>query len=284
MTFVSEPLDLPDTIFVLLRDLIHERTGLYYEPGKREMLAYKLSARAIECGCDSFLDYYYLLKYDANADREWVQVLDALAVPETFFWRESEQIEALVDFILPQYLKAKTGISTWSRPFRIWSAACSSGEEPLSIAIALQEGGWFDRMPIEIYATDASTRAIAQAKKGLYRERSFRTISPKLKSKYFTQTGHQWQIAPEIHRRIQWAVTNLLVPTQNWKFAGSDVIFCRNVFIYFSEDSIRKTVSFFFDRMPSPGYLSIGASESLLKLNTQFQFQEIGGAFVYLKH
>lgn len=278
MHFYSDTLGLPDTAFTLLRDLIHERTGLFYENGKRELLADKLSPLVVERGFDSFLDYYYFLKYDSDATAEWGHVMDALSVQETYFWREVDQIHALVNVIVPEYFATQP-----KEPLRIWSAACASGEEPLSIAMALNEAGWLKRAPIEIYGSDASPSAIAKARRGIYRERSFRNLPPTLRLKYFTKEQEGWRIAPELQARVHWDTVNLLAEAEVIRFASSKVIFCRNVFIYFSPDSIRRVVKLLSERMPSPGYLFVGASESLLRVTTNFELQEIGGAFVYVK-
>jgi chemotaxis protein methyltransferase CheR len=278
MAFYADTLGLSDSAFTLLRDLIHERAGLFYDNGKSDLLTDKLSPLVVERGFNSFLDYYYLLKYDTEAEQEWKRVMDALSVPETFFWREMDQVRALVDVIVPQYFS-----SPRAQPLRIWSAACATGEEPLSIAMALNEEGWFDRAPIEIYASDASEAAIGRARRGIYRERSFRSLPPKLREKYFSEVQGGWRIAPSLHAKVRWATANLMDEGDVAAFATAPVIFCRNVFIYFSDETIRKTVRMFAERMPAPGYLFVAASESLLRLTTQVQFQEIGGAFVYVK-
>jgi len=278
MQFYADTLGLSASAFTLLRDLIHERTGLFYDNGKSDLLTDKLSPLVIERGFTSFLDYYYLLKYEADADAEWERVLDALSVQETFFWREIDQVRALVDHIVPEYFSTPR-----RQPLRIWSAACATGEEPLSIAMALDEKGWFERAPIEIYATDASPAAIARARNGLYRERSFRTLPPALRAKYFREEQRAWRIAPELHAKVKWATANLRSEAEVGRYATAAIIFCRNVFIYFSEEAIRKTVQLFASRMSAPGYLFVAASESLLRLTTDFQFQELGDAFVYVK-
>lgn len=289
MSFRPNSLELPESIFVILRDLIHERTGLYYEANKRNLLADKLYPRLLEWCFDSFLDYYYLLKYDENASEEWKNMMDALAVSETFFWREFDQIQALVNVLLPDYLagilggKWAAGCPSSSRPVQIWSAACSTGEEPISIAIALREAGWFGRVPIRIYGSDASPRAIAKARAGLYREYSFRALSPELRDKYFVREGQNWRVVPEIHGRIQWKVANLGHPEDFQSIVNPNFIFCRNVFIYFSEPSIRKTAQVLFEKLSNPGYLFLSASESLLQMKTDFQMREVEGAFYYFK-
>jgi len=279
MGFYSEAIELNESAFNILRDLIHERLGLFFENGKRDILADKLSPLVVNCGFSSFLDYYYLLKYDADADPEWERVIDALSTQETYFWREMDQIEALVQVLAPEHFARQPGM-----PLRIWSAACASGEEPLTIAMALNEAGWFGRAPIEIIASDASPAALAKARKGVYRERSFRTLPERLREKYFVDRGGTWSISPELHARVRWIKANLLNEAEMGSLARSSIIVCRNVFIYFSESTIRRTVHLFHDRMISPGFLLLGASESLLKITTRFDLQGIGGAFVYVKH
>src|SRR5688572_29047142 len=168
-------LELSTTVFKILGDLIHERIGLHYDVAKRELLAEKLSPLAVECGFGSFLDYYYLLKYGPDADQQWPRVADALSVQETYFWREMGQVHALINELLPKHVNQSSG-----QPVRIWCAACATGEEPLTIAMALAEAGWFERAEIQIEATDASPAAINKARNGRYRERSFRALSGNL--------------------------------------------------------------------------------------------------------
>ncbi len=287
MRFYTETLGFSSNTFVLLRDLIHERLGLFYEDGKQELLADKLTPLVLERGFNSFLDYYYLLKYDNSADDEWHRIVDVLSVQETYFWREIDQIHALITEIVPAYFARRPAV-----PLRIWSAACATGEEPLTIAIALNEAGWLERAPIEIYATDISPTAITKARTGIYRERSFRALPEQLRNRYFTlwrPADHstfappQWQVAPWLHSLIHWDVVNLVSDKDVQHMPTMHVIFCRNVFIYFSETAIRRTVRLFTQVLAAPAYLFIGASESLLRITFDFELQEIGGAFVYVK-
>ena len=278
MQFYADTLSLSPSAFTILRDLIHEHTGLFFEDNKRDILANKLSPRAIERGFDSFLDYYYLLKYDQAAEDEWIHVMDALAVQETYFWREIDAVHALTQVLLPQWQATHAG-----KPLRIWSAACATGEEPLTIALALEEAGWFDRMPIEIYASDASHAAIAIARRGIYRKRSFRSLPPALHEKYFTEADNGWQVEPKLHARVRWATANLAAPAEVAVLARVPIIFCRNVFLYFSPAVIRRVVHTFGEHMTSPGYLFVGVSESLLRLTDMFELREVGGAFVYVR-
>ena len=272
-----KPLLVPEGVPLLLSAIIHERTGIYFEPERYGLLMEKLEPLAQERGCQSFLDYYYLLKYEENGSADWERVADALAVPETYFWREESQIRTLVDVIVPQWFKRTSG------PLRIWSAACSSGEEPYSIAIALSEAGWGNH-PIEIRASDASLYALEKARQAVYRENSFRALPAELREKYFSPAEKgQWTLQPEIRQRIIFQRANLLAPAEINDLARAHVIFCRNVFIYFSPHAIRLTLATFAARMPVNGYLFVGAAESLLRLTADFQLREIGSAFVYVR-
>jgi len=272
----GESIPLPATVFGILRDLIQERAGIFFDADKRDLLADKLSARVVERGFNTFLDYYYLLKYGPDSGSEWPHVLDALSVQETYFWREVDQIQALARDILPRFVAACPG-----RPAQIWCAACATGEEPLTIAMALSEAGWFERLPIQILASDASSAAIAKARRGIYRERSFRTIPKALQDKYFAAAPGGWQVSPDLSSRVEFANANLMCPEEIAPLASSPFIFCRNVFIYFSPDAISRTVRFFARKMPRPGYLFVGASESLMRLSTDFDLAAAGEAFVY---
>ncbi|HEY0170063.1 MAG TPA: protein-glutamate O-methyltransferase CheR [Pyrinomonadaceae bacterium] len=264
----------------LLRDLIHERTGLFFDNGKGDILTEKLSPLVVERGFTSLLDYYYLLKYDEAAQDEWLNVMNALSVPETYFWREMDQVRALVEWVVPRWFAAPG-----AGPLKIWSAACATGEEPLTIAMALEEAGWLARAPIEIHASDASTSAVEKARRGVYRERSFRNLSAPLRAKYFTQEGatKTWRVDARLHAAVRWGVVNLIKEAEVAPWATANVIFCRNVFIYFSDQTISRTVRSFAAHIRPPGYLFVAAAESLLRLSADFELQEVGNAFVYVR-
>ena len=262
-------------VFILLRDLIAERLGVWYDEDKRELLGGKLSDRIRELGLRSFLDYYYRLKYGLEAPSEWSFLTDLLSVQETYFWREMDQVRALVDVLIPKHVSEGRG------PVRIWSAACASGEEPLTLAMALDQAGWFDRADIQIWATDVSQAALDRAARGLYRQRSFRTLPESVKAKYFSPVGNEWQVDPRLQSRVRYARVNLVDDSETAGLAFARYIFCRNVFIYFSNAMIGQVVGAIAQRMPRPGYLFHGVSESLLHLSEAFELRQIGDAFVY---
>jgi chemotaxis protein methyltransferase CheR len=270
------PLSAPEPVPLLLRDLVHERTGVFFESDRFDMLLEKLHGRAVAHGCHSFLDYYYILRYEENNDEEWRRVMDAFSVQETYFWREFDQIRALVDVVVPAWFKSHTA------PLRIWSAACATGEEPYTIAMALQEGGWGSH-PIEVWGSDASEAALDKARAAVFRERSFRALGPELRQKYFRPVQGGFALNRDLADRVRFRWANLIDTAQTADLASSQVIFCRNVFIYFSPAAINRVVTGFAQRMPADGNLFIGASESLLKITQEFELCEIKQAFVYRK-
>jgi len=262
----------------LLRDLITERMGLHYADDREDVLAERLASIAIDRGFQSYLDLFYLLKYEDNA-ADWWRVMDELSVPETYFWRELDQIRAAVNRLVPELVRSSRG-----GPLRIWSIPCASGEEPLTIAMLLDEAGWFDRVPIELHGSDASPASIARARRAVYRERSFRVLPPSIKEKYFEEVGGGWTPVASLQQRItSYSIVNLLEAQRADGLLCSPLIFCRNAFIYFSPAAVRKAVHVCAVGMPTPGYLCLGASESLLNVTNAFALEEVDGAFVYAK-
>lgn len=280
MPFSPENLGVSEAGLPLLRELIHQQTGLFYENGRGELLTDRLAPLVLARGFRSYLDFYYLLKFDdQSSGPAWREVMNALSVQETYFWRESDQLRALTCHVLPDLVQAAPG-----KPIRIWSIPCATGEEPLSIAMALEEARWFDRVRIEIHASDGSAAAIDKARQGLYRERSFRSLPSHLRDTYFEMRGTLSSPRASLAQRItSWSVVNLMARNEVLLHAGSQIVFCRNAFIYFSPESVRQAVKTFEDAMPVPGYLFVGASESLSRVSDRLTLEDFDRAFVYTK-
>ena len=270
----AKALRVPEGICRLLRDLIHDRTGIFFEDTRMDVLLGKLEPLAQRRGCASFLEYYYALKDEDHG--EWDRAWEALSVQETYFWREMSQIHALVETIIPQWFEKS------SFPFRVWSAACATGEEPYTIAIALAERG-LGAHPVEIIGSDASPSALEKARSGIYRERSFRSLPPALRHKYFEPVPGGSKLSADIMKRVSFSRVNLLEPGEISPVARVHAIFCRNVFIYFSRHTIRQAVAMMAIKMPPGGNLFVGASESLLRLTTDFELKEVHGALSYVR-
>jgi chemotaxis protein methyltransferase CheR len=217
----------------------------------------------------------------ATADNEWREVMAVLAKPKSGFWRHTDAVRALVDVALPQLLSVSP-----KEPLRIWSTSCSTGEEPLSIAMALNEAGWFERAPIEIYASDASYVVIERAIQGLYSEPRIQQLDVRLRDKYFTREGLGWRVVPELQKLIEWKVANLMSQNEVGDLAQSHVIFCRNVFIYFTEHAICKTLRLFARFMPAGAYLFSDSGEfftGLVSSTDLFEPLSISGSCTWIR-
>lgn len=273
----AQALGIADGAFTLLRDLIEQKLGVFYDNGKRELLADRLSYITAAHGMQSLLDYYYALKYDADADRYWSELMDNLSVPETYFWRQPDHFDALVQRVLPEHLATRPG-----QPLRIWSAACCTGEEPLSIAMALTEAGAFARLKVEILASDASEAMIAKARRGVYGERSFRNLSPDRRAQFFTPDNGGWRVSDELQRRVSYQVVNLMNDEDTRAIPSADVVFCRNVLIYFSDDGIRRAAAVLARCIRPGGKLFLGAAETLTRVKSSFVLTELGDSLVYV--
>jgi chemotaxis protein methyltransferase CheR len=263
----------------LLLDLIHSKIGLHFENGRRDLAVDKLVPLMAERGISSVLDYYYILKYSQDAETEWRRVETALAVNETYFWREFSQIQAVVNQLIPQFMKENP-----DKPIRIWHAACATGEEPYTMIMALFEANLMDRVPIEILASDVNSEALAYARAAIYTRRSFRVMDPQIQDRYFTrQNTDKYCLLDKVRERVQFFHLNLMDIERMQRMRNLDIIFCRNAFIYFSPSSIKQVINGFYEILNSPGYVFVAAAESLLKFGTRFELVEIDRAFGYRK-
>lgn len=267
-------LPLSPQVFAILSALIEERTGLHYDLHERELLAERVSARALELGFESLLDYYYFLRYDPGCDAELAQVVDSLVVNETYFFRELPALQVLAWDLVPEL------IAQGARP-RIWCAACATGEEPLTLAMLLDERGLLDQ--VTLVASDISGRALAHAESGLYRHRSLRALPPGVVGRWLTGSEESMRVAPHLYRAIDWRLANLSDERQLAQLGQFDAIVCRNVLIYFQDRTIERVALALWDRLLPNGRLVVGASESLLRFSVPFECEEQGGAFFYRK-
>ena len=269
-------LALSPQVFAITSAWIEEQTGIRHDPSDRELLAEKLSQRAIDRGFDSLLDYYYSLRYDAGAEVELRALVETLVVQETYFFRESEALEALVDLVLPDRLAQaeRTG-----RKARIWSTACATGEEPLTLAMLLDQRGLLDR--VEIVASDISARGLERAREGVFGGRSLRAFPAAMRAAYTSPLPNgRVALSPELGRRIQWQNVNLIDAGAVAGIGSVDLVVCRNVLIYFGDETCRRVVSSLAGALRPDGVLLVGASESLLRFGI-FDCEERGGAFFY---
>jgi chemotaxis protein methyltransferase CheR len=276
---LNHHLELPDDIFRQLREQIYRRTGLFFADASKYLIQKRLSPRARELNFDSFQKYFYFLSYDPRAETEYDQIFDLVTTNETYFFREPAQLSAFVDEIVPEILSRKP-----VKKVRIWSAGCSSGEEPYSIAMLLNESGLYQKATFEIFASDLNQLVLSKARRGLYRENAFRSTDPVLREKYFSREADgSWRIADEIRNRVSFGRLNIYDEARVSLLGYLDIVFCRNVIIYFDDASKRAVINNFYHRLVDGGYLLLGHSESLISLSTQFKLKHLRHDMVYQK-
>lgn len=277
---------LSPQLFAILSALVEERLGLHYGVEDLTLFGDKIVARAAEAGFDNPLDYYYFLRYDPAAAAELDALADALVVGETYFFRELDALRATVEHVVAPAV-AKRGRA------RLWSAACATGEEPLSLAMLLEEAKLRDRC--EIIATDVSGRSLEKAQAGNYGQRSLRVLPPQATPPSFTdrlggivetmldRQGLRAQASRRLVAGIDYRQLNLLDQAAVAELGVFDAILCRNVLIYFSDETVKRVVGSLSAALHDEGRLVVGASESLLRLGTALGCEERGGAFLYGK-
>jgi chemotaxis protein methyltransferase CheR len=267
-------LPLSNPVFAILSGWIEEHIGIHYGADERELLAERVTPRALERGFESLLDYYYFLRYDAAAPAELLPLAEALVVNETYFFRELLALKVIVDVFVPGWIAAG------ERP-RIWCAACSTGEEPLTLAMLLDEAGLLDR--VTLLASDISARALEHARAGQYRRRSLRALPDGVVGRWLEARGDSMQVAERILRAVEWRQVNLVSAPEIAALGGFDLVICRNVLIYFRDRTIEQVIGNFTRCLRPDGYLAVGTSESLLRFDIAFACEEQRGAFFYRK-
>jgi chemotaxis protein methyltransferase CheR len=268
-------LELTPPLFAIMSALIEERVGLSYAPPDSTLLASKLASRASEVGFESLLDYYYYLRYDPGSEREFEALTNSLVVNETFFFREFAPLQVAVAELLLPLVKAG------HKP-RVWCAACSTGEEPLTLAMLLDQHGILSN--VELVATDVSTAVLDRARAGRHGRRSLRHVpAQELASKWLTVEENSVTVARELREAIDWRQVNLLEEDAVRALGTFDVILCRNVLIYFRDQIVSRVVNFLQASLRANGALLVGVSESLMRFSHPLECEERASVFLYRK-
>ena len=275
----NDGLTLTEAEFRMFADLIREHSGLDFNDSSRFLLERRLGRRIRELELDSLSAYHYRIRNSSNGFDEFPNLIDELTTNETYFFREYSQLRALVDEIFEelQLDREKRG----GRPINVWSAGCSSGEEPYSIAMLAREAGLKPGVDIHVYASDISRRMLRKARKGIYREASFRETDPHLREKYFIEKDRLWQISDDLKRDVDFIHLNLLDKSKIALLRTMDVILCRNVIIYFNIDTKCQVIQTFHEKLRPGGHLLLGHSESLINLSTSFELRHLRRDLVY---
>lgn len=273
----------PNAHLLRIRDLVYQVAGIFHADHKLRFLEDRCGRRMKELGVTNLRDYLDCLTVKPAHQAELVALLNATTVGETYFFRNEVQLDALRRVVLPRVIEAKAHLPL--RRLRIWSAGCSTGEEPYTLAVLLLEEskGALDGWSFDIQATDLNERSVAHAQRGVYGEYSTRNLSPQLRAKYFVEEEGQLSVGPLLRKRVTIQRLNLLDDSRMTFMKGIDIIFCCNVLIYFDAASKSRVIQHFYSNLLPHGYLFLGHAESLFGINDQFHLIHLPSTTAYCK-
>jgi len=269
--------------FAQLRDFIYAQSGIYIADNRKYLLENRLRNRLKQLNLKSFGEYYYYLQYDAGRKQELNKLFEVVTTNETSFFRNPPQLKVFQDHVLREVVEAQR--KAGDRRIRIWSAGCSTGEEPYTMAIQMCEalGGELPGWSVKITANDLSEGVLASARRGVYTEYALRTTPQEMIRKYFSEEEGRYTIREDLKRMITFGQINLSDRMQLKRVERSHIVFCRNVIIYFDDEMKKKVISSFYDNLLPGGYLLIGHSESLHNISRAFKPTHYPGAIIYRK-
>ena len=276
--------DLRDPAYLKIRDVIYQISGIYQPEEKLYLLASRCARRMSAVNAKSPAEYLEYLTDRGNREAELRLLFNEITIGETYMFRSPPQLEALRSVILPQILRAKSAMGF--KRLHIWSAGCSTGEEPYTLAMFLLEEseklltGW----TFDILATDLNDRSLAAAKAGIYGEYALRSTTELLRRKYFRPyDDKQLQATDQLKSLVRFDRVNLSDDSKMTFLKGMDLIFCCNVLIYFDLGSKRKVMQHFFSNLLPGGYLFLGHAESLYQVDDRFHLVHFPGTIGYWK-
>ena len=283
-TPAAKPAEGPaDPGLVKIRDLIYQVAGIFQPDNKLRLLEDRCRRRMQELGVKSVRDYLDCLTIKPMRQAELVALLNEITIGETCFFRNQPQLDAFKKVVMPKIIEAKAKFPI--KNLRIWSAGCSTGEEPYTLAMMLIEesmgtlAGW----KIEIFATDLNERSVAHAKQGVYGEYSTRNVNATYRQKYFLPAADKLAVTSQLKTAVNIQRLNLLDDSRMAFMKGMDVILCCNVLIYFDLQSKRRVIQHFYNNLLPHGYFFLGHSESLFGVTDDFQLVHFPSATGYIK-
>jgi chemotaxis protein methyltransferase CheR len=262
-----------------LSEFLYRRTGMSFTEGKRYFIDRRLEDRIAATASTSFQAYFSVLR--ADADHEIEHLINSFTVNETYFYREDHQFRCMTSDMLGHIVGQKPQGGT----IRIWSVPCATGEEPYSIALWLMEN-WtqVDNYNIEIVGSDIDTRALKAAAEGIYGSRALMRLSTDIIGRYFKPTAEgNHQIDDGLRGSIEFTRVNLIDAHDVARYRDFDLIFCRNVLIYFDDASRRHAAENLYDCLRPGGYVCLGHSESMSRISPLFSVCRFPDAIVYQK-
>lgn len=272
---------MSDEEFHLLRDCVYSHCGIFFDDNSKYLLERRLARRLSVLNLSSFRDYYHFLKYNRRKEQELMDIMDILTTNETYFFRESFQLKAFTDEVVPELIQRKS--AGGNQTLRIWSAGCSTGEEPYTIAMLLHEIAALRGWKIEIIGTDISQRVLQHARRAVYGKSAFRATDEKYVKRFFIEHDDGLKVCDEIRDLVTISHLNLFDGNRLIMLGKMDLIFCRNVIIYFDMAAKKRVVESFFNTLYEGGYLLLGHSESLMNVTTQFTLRHFKNDMIYQK-
>ncbi len=272
-------INISDEEFLKFREFFYRKTGILFENSKRYFVDKRLVERMEANDCDSFNTYFMMLRFQASGE-ELQALVNVMTVNETYFFREDYQFACLVNSMLPELIARRDSY----QPLRIWSIPSSSGEEPYGIAIYLLEywpslASW----DVEIISSDIDTQILYQARRGHYTQRAVQNLPPHLLNKYFHREGDIYCISQMLRDAVEFTRVNVMEPAEMRLYRGIDVIFCRNLLIYFDDLSRKQAAESFYDALTPGGFICLGHSESMSRISSLFRVRKFPEAIVYQK-
>ena len=276
-------LQISDEEFLLLRDFIYQQCGIFIAENRKYLVENRLSNRIKELNLKSYTEYYNFLRFDASRNNEMNKLFEVVTTNETSFFRNPPQLDVFQKVVLAQAIEQcrKSG----RKKIRIWSAGCSTGEEPYTLAIILHESLKSDiaNWDIKITANDLSAAVLKAAQRGIYNEYALRTTPKEIVESYFIKEGNLFKLKPHLKQLVSFGQINLSDREQLRRIERSQIVFCRNVIIYFDDEMKKKVINAFYDNLEPGGALLIGHSESLHNISRAFQMEHHKGTIVYRK-
>ncbi len=280
-SFTTQSISMSVDEFLLLRDCIYGHCGMYFDEESKYILEKRLYHRLLDLNLPSFYDYYYYLKYNRNKEQELMDIMDVLTTNETYFFRESFQLKAFTDEIIPELIKSKA--ARGNRSLRIWSAGCSTGEEPYTIAMLLSTIPELSGWNIEIIGTDISQKVLQHARRAVYGKSSFRATEEQDQRRFFHQQDNGYKVNDSIRELVTISHLNLFDSHRLTMLGTFDLIFCRNVIIYFDQAAKKRVITSFHSMLYDGGFLLLGHSESLMNITTSFTLRHFKNDMIYQK-
>jgi len=269
--------------FTQLRDFIYEQSGIWIAETRKYLVENRLGNRLKELNLKNFGEYYYYLRFDPNRRSELPKLFEVITTNETSFYRNPPQLQVFQEKVLKVELDKLRAART--KKLRIWSAGCSTGEEPYTLAMILNEvlRTELPTWDIKITANDLSEAVLATARKGVYSEYALRTTPKEIIDRYFKKVGAEYHVEPKLKNLISFGPVNLSDKMMLRRVERSHIIFCRNVIIYFDDEMKRQVIESFYDNLLPGGCLLIGHSESLHSISRAFKPEHHTGTIVYRK-